>query len=136
MNECAPDEGPPPRDVQLWTRVVGHVVVRRPERTFCSCRWSHTGAGGDAAATEHLRTAWPILVPHQDGETHAEWRHRVAVAHAEAMGESERLWSEHRMDESVQPGRPFPLTPADRARADDRVEVLERQLADLTAKLM
>lgn len=136
MSEFAADASPPPRQVESWTHVVGHVIARRPERRFCSCGWSHTGEDGDAAVSEHLHTAWPILLPRQKDETLADWRQRLMAELAEAVEESQKLWEHHRMGEPVKPGEPFPLIPDDWARADERVQVLERQLSEMRADLL
>lgn len=131
LTETGADRGRPPRQVQPWTRVAGHVVVRGPQRTFCSCRWSIAEENAEGAVAEHLRTAWPILVPKQHGETVREWRDRVVAAHSEALAEYELLWQQHRMGEPIQPGQAFPVIPDDWADADERIEVLEHQLAEM-----
>lgn len=133
MTETGEDQGPPPRQVQPWTRVAGHVVVRGPRRTFCSCRWSDAGEDAEGAVAEHLRTAWPILVPRERGETERDWRNRVVAAHAEALEERELLWRQHRMGEPIRPGQPFPVIPDEWADADKRVAVLEHQLAEIAS---
>lgn len=122
------DEGLPPRTVQPWTRVFGHTVVRDGSRPFCSCGWSSTGANVDQSIKEHLREAWPVLMPRKHEEPYELWRNRVAVAHGEALEERERLWEEHEMGKPIRPGQHVPVIPEEWARADDRVEVLERQL--------
>lgn len=94
-------------------RAEAHVVVRGPQRTFCSCRWSTTDEAAADAVTEHLRTAWPILVPQEQGETVRQWHGRLAEAHAEALEKRELLWQQHRMGQPIQPGQPFPVIPED-----------------------
>ncbi len=133
VTEPGAEQGPPPRQVEPRTRVVGHVVVSGPRRTFCSCGWSTTHEAAANAVTQHLRTAWPILVAKDDGETVADWRERLVAAHAEALETRELLWQQHRMGDPIQSGHPFPLIPEDWAEADERVQVLEHQLAEMPA---
>jgi hypothetical protein len=130
-----PDAGPPPRHVEPWTRVVGHVPVRDPQRPFCACGWSAAGEDPQTAVNTHLREAWPVLVPRLDGETHEQWRDRVAVEHAAALDARERAWDRNDMGRGIQPGERIPVTPDDYSAADTRAEVLEHQLTDLTERL-
>lgn len=123
LDELDPDEGPPPRVVQPWTRVTGHVVTAGGR--FCSC--GRSSSSGEAAVA-HIRDAWPLLVPKEDGEDLGTWRQRIAVAHGEALEERERIWQEHGMGEPTLPGQPLPSIPDAWARADDRVQVLEQQM--------
>lgn len=128
MTELDPDEGPPPRTVHPWTQVVGYLTVRRPERSFCSCGWANGGARTGQRVEDHLREAWPILVPQEQGESRSAWRNRVAAAHSDALRERKALGSEHGMGNPIQPGQPFPVMTQDYVRADERVQVLEWQL--------
>lgn len=80
---------------------------------------------------EHLRNAWPVLVPRSEGETRSAWRARVAVMHGQAVDESRQLWENHRMGEPVQPGQPYPQNPDEYDAVEERVQVLERQLQEL-----
>ena len=70
MVELEPEQGPPPRAVEPWTRVVGHTVIDDDGRQFCSCGWRR--AAVDETVEDHLRSAWPVLVPRGEGETRAD----------------------------------------------------------------
>lgn len=129
------DTGPPPRHVEAWTRVVGHVPISDPARPFCPCGWSAAGQDPREAVRQHLRDAWPVLVPRHDGETHEQWRERVAIRHAEALDARESAWEAHRMGRPLQPGQTIPTIPHDYAHADENVQVLEHQLDDLDARM-
>lgn len=131
MTELDPAEGPPPRTVHAWTQVAGHTYVRRPDRSFCSCGWANDGSRAGQRIEDHLRDAWPILVPRGEGEARSVWRDRVALAHADAPRERERLWNKYGMGNPVLPGQPFPVITRDYARADERVQVLEWQLEQI-----
>lgn len=135
MSELDPQEGPPPRHFDAWTRVVGHAPVRDRRRPFCSCGWVAPGQGNAAAVAEHLRLAWPELVPRLDGEGREQWLDRVALLHVEALEDRERAWDRNGMDRPVQPGQAIPVIPQDWARADDRVQVLEHQPIGLSERL-
>ncbi len=131
MVDLGPQEGPPPRHVEPWTHVLGHVLVPNPKRSFCSCGWSTSGTEVNAQVQAHLREAWPVLVPRLRGESFAQWRERVAVAHGQALEARERAWQKHRMGQPIQPGQPIPFIPQEYSRADEHVQVLEQQLADI-----
>lgn len=124
------DQGPPPRVVEPWTRVVGHTIVRSADG-FCECGWRRR-AGEDETVEDHLRDAWPVLVPRRENEAHAAWRGRVAILHGEAVEAVARLWEQHGMGHPIQPGASFPVNPPEYDIAEDRVAVLERQLQELT----
>ncbi len=128
MTELDPDEGPPPRAVHPWTQVAGHTYVRRPGRSFCSCGWANDGPRTGQQIEDHLRDAWPILVPEEEGESRSAWRDRVVLAHANALQERERLWTEYGMGNPIEPGQPLPVMTQDYVRADERVQVLEWHL--------
>jgi len=129
MGELEPDQGPPPRAVETWTRVVGHTVVDNAGRQFCSCGWRGEAVG--ETVEDHLSNAWPVLVPRGEGETRSAWRARVAIMHGQAVDESGQLWENHRMGEPVRPGQPFAQNPDEYDAVEERVQVLERQLQEL-----
>jgi hypothetical protein len=134
VSELDSEVGIPPRQVLRWTRVAGHVIVRTERPPFCSCGWhAEARAGADEAIDEHLREAWPILVPKKDGESPAAWRTRVALLHEEAIQASAALWAEHRMDDGIRPGGSIPEIPRDWAMADERVQALDHQLQEMAA---
>jgi len=136
--ELDPEIGPPPRNVQPWTHVAGHEVIRRPPgRSFCSCgHWSYEGPGNHRAEVdEHIRTAWPILVPRLAGETRSDWRNRVARAHEEALLVREGFINRDGLDQPTRPGASFPLLSVDFSNADDVVTVLEWQLKQIRPEM-
>ena len=87
------------------------------------------------AIGEHLRNAWPVLIPRDPDETHLSWRERVAAAHRQAIEVGERLWHEHGMGDPVLPGQAFRSVPEVWSTADDRVTVLEHQLEYIRSRL-
>jgi hypothetical protein len=120
--------GPPPRMVQPWMRVEGHTVVRRQERSFCSCGWDTRGSDQRRAIHDHIETSWPRLFPRISGEALRDWRNRVATAHEDALLDRERMWREDGLGVLTPPGHPFPVLSERYRQADDRVEVLQWQL--------
>jgi hypothetical protein len=127
-SEVDPHVGPPPRNVQPWTRVEGHTVVRGRERSFCSCGWDYRGSEQHRAVHDHVESAWPRLLPRLSGEGVREWRNRVAAAHERALLDRERIWREDGMGVATPPGHPYPVLSERYRQADDRVEVLQWQL--------
>lgn len=109
-------------------------MVTRGEGSVCSCGWPGK-AGAGQTVEEHLRSAWPELLPRERDETHAEWRQRVAAAHGEAIEERERMWEELHMGRPIEPGSEFPVSSGEYGEADDRVKVLEHQLEQLLGKV-
>lgn len=87
------------------------------------------------AIGEHVREAWPVLIPREPDETRSSWRERVASAHSEAIEVRDRLWHEHRMGDPVLPGQAFRSVPEAWSTADDRVTVLEHQLEYIRSRL-
>lgn len=140
MNQdpLAAADGVPPRQVEAWTQVSGHVVVADRPRAFCSCG---ERAPRDWAGTarewrqEHLREAWPILVPRAGDEPLGDWLNRIALEHSKAAQVEGRMRSDLGLDRPVEPGQPFPVITAEYADAGERVEVLERQMNAVRAKL-
>lgn len=132
-------DGVPPRRVEAWTQVSGHVVVTDRPRAFCSCGersprdWGGTGAEW---RQQHLGEAWPILVPRADDESLGDWLNRIALEHSEAMRVEDRIGSRLGLDRPVEPGQPYPVITAEYAAAGERVEVLEHQLDVVRAKLI
>lgn len=131
MNEFEPDGGPPPRQVEPWTQVVGHKVIRGT-RTFCSCGWS---ASEGESSDDHLANAWPVVLPRFVDETDRQWHARVASAHAEALETRERLWERDGHDGPIPPGGAFPVDSDELSRAEDLVTVLEWQLTQIPRAL-
>lgn len=139
MTAPQPDVGPPPRAVEPWTRVPGHVLNPglaggRAGRPLCSCGWTGPGDAPRDEQREHLRQAWPELLERLPDEKRLDWRARVALAHTEAQEEEERLWQAHRLYDGVRPGEPIPLVPAEVAAAGERVAVLEHQLQSIATE--
>lgn len=128
----APSDGVPPRRVEPWTQITGHVVVANRPQAFCSCGeraprdWAGTGREW---RDEHLRDAWPELVPRLEGESFEDWLDRIALEHSEAL---------RAVAEPLRPlrdGQPIPVMSAADMAADDRLEVLEHQLNAVQAKV-
>lgn len=127
----APSDGAPPRQVEPWTQVTGHIVVADRPRAFCSCGvraprdWAGSGRDWRDA---HLSQAWPELVPRIEGEPYDDWLTRIALEHSEAL----RLVSEP--DRPLREGQPIPVMTSQDIDAADRLEVLEHQLIAVQAK--
>jgi hypothetical protein len=123
-----PAEGPPPRRVEDWTTVPGHVVTKTSPM-FCGCGEWRAGNGTRAEqlaeARRHLRDAWPVLVPKNAGESRSAWRERIAVEHHAALEERHRLEERDGLLRPTPEGGEFPVLTGDYSAADDRVEVLE-----------
>ncbi|WP_460796833.1 hypothetical protein [Nocardioides pacificus] len=127
----APSDGVPPRQVEPWTRVTGHVVVANRPQAFCSCG---DGAPRDWAGTgrewrdEHLRDAWPELVPQLESESADDWFSRVALAHGDAL---------HALSDlpTLRDSQPIPVITNEDMDADDRLQVLEHQLNTVQVKI-
>jgi hypothetical protein len=124
-----PEEGVPPRAVQAWTSVRGHTIAGTQGRYVCSCgEWrAETDSGSEAEAQrmEHLRNAWPVMVPREPGERRDSWRERIAAAHDEALQERHRLEARDHLLEPTREGQPFPIISREFSAADERVTVLE-----------
>lgn len=128
----APADGVPPRRVEPWTQVTGHVVVTDRPQAFCSCNeraprdWAGTGREW---RDEHLREAWPELVPQREGETYDDWLSRIAVEHGTTL---DALIPDER---PLRDGEPIPVMRAKDVALAERLEVLEHQLNAVQAKL-
>lgn len=120
--------GPPPRAVSPSTRVQGHNPARDASDPPCSCGWRSSIANGFQSVDEHLRTAWPILIPRRAGEAVDSWRERVAAQLHAATQERDELWQKYDLGRPMQPGDTIPVLSADYVAADERVRVLSRQL--------
>lgn len=131
-------DGVPPRQVEAWTQVSGHVVIAERPRAFCSCGeraardWGDTGR---AWREEHLREAWPVLVPRDVDEPYGDWLSRIALEHSKALQVEDHMRSLLGLDRPVEPGQPFPVITAEFADAGERVEVLEHQMNAVREKL-
>jgi hypothetical protein len=138
VHPLAAADGVPPRQVEAWTQVSGHVVIADRPRAFCSCgeRSPHDW-GGTAREwrQQHLRDAWPILVPRDGDEPYGDWLNRIALEHSKAVQVEDRIYSHLGLDRPVEPGQPFPVITAEYAAASERVEVLEHQMNAVRAKL-
>jgi len=138
VDPLAAADGVPPRQVEAWTQVSGHVVVADRPRAFCSCgersprEWGGTGREW---RQEHLREAWPILVPRNGDEPYGDWLNRIALEHSKAVQVEDRVYRHLGLDRPVEPGQPFPVITAEYAVAGERVEVLEHQMKTVRAKL-
>lgn len=126
-----PEEGPPPRKIEPWTRVTGHQIIsrRRPE-AWCKCGFWRA-ATSDSSSDEHLRTAWPVLVQKLDGETFEGHVGRVEKALAQAIHTEGELDIEAGIHEPIQPGHAFPTITPEMVAAGGRVDVLQHQLEEL-----
>lgn len=139
VHPLAASDGVPPRQVEAWTQVSGHVVIADRPRVFCSCgersprEWGGTGAEW---RQEHLRAAWPILVPRDGDEPFGDWLNRIAFEHSKAVQVEDRIHSYLGLDRPVEPGQPYPVITAEYAAAGERVEVLEHQMNAVRAKLI
>lgn len=129
----APSNGAPPRQVEPWTQVAGHVVVTNRPQAFCSCNeraprdWTKTAREWRAA---HLREAWPELIPQLQGESDEDWLTRIALEHSDALRALADI--DHRPQRD---GEPIPVMTNEDEAADDRLEVLEHQLMAVQAKV-
>jgi len=128
-----PDVGPPPRVVMPHTQVEGHLIVTAANRTFCSCGW-RADTPAQPTAADHLRDAWPLIAPHLEHESLADWRQRLLALLQEATDEERRLWAKHKMGNPIRPGEPYPVLQEDYTDADDRVAVLTWQLDELSRR--
>ena len=130
-DHLAPSDGVPPRQVEPWTQVTGHIVVANRPQAFCSCggRASRDWAGtGREWRDKHLREAWPELVPQLEGESEDEWFARIALAHGEALDAMSDL-------PTLRDSQPIPVMTNEDMDADDRLQVLEHQLTAVQAKI-
>lgn len=129
----APSDGAPPRQVEPWTQVTGHIVVADRPRAFCSCGdraprdWAGNGRDWRDA---HLRQAWPELVPRIEDEPYGDWLTRIALEHSEAL----RIVSE--LDRPLREGEPIPVMTHEDTATADRLEVLEHQLIVVQGKAL
>lgn len=125
--------GPPPRAVSPSTRVQGHDPTRDASKPFCSCGWQSGIVNGFQSVEEHLRTAWPVLVPRRPDELLDRWGERVAAQLDAAMRQRDALWRKYDLGRPVQPGgAPLILSP-DYVAADELVQALTRQLEEIAA---
>lgn len=133
IDPLAPSNGVPPRQVEPWTQVDGHVVITNRPQAFCSCNeraprdWPGTGRDWRDA---HLSVAWPELVPQLEGESYEDWLSRIAQEHSDAL----RAVAAHdqRPQRDVEP---IPVMTTEEMAADDRLEVLEHQLLTVQARV-
>ena len=138
MDHIEPSVSPPPRHVEPWTRVVGHQVNSSPQSgigprgsaAFCSCgeRQADDRPAQDWRE-EHLANAWPILIPREADESLAQWRDRLVAALAQAQQDADPETSRLLAAMDVRPGQPYPVISDFDLRAEERVEVLQHQLA-------
>ena len=144
LDPNAPDETPPPRQVEPWTNVPGHEVIARPGRAaFCSCGQRQALDAGDVSAsavaawrTEHLRTAWPVLVERVPGETLEDWMGRISREYVAASSVELDLAQAAGLADAVPPGGKFPLMTEEFMAASDRVEVVGHQLEEVRTKVL
>lgn len=132
---CGDREG----QVEPWTQVLGHAVIADRPQAFCSCgaRVPRDSEGVDRSwRQEHLAEAWPILVPRDGDEPHADWLTRVALQHSAAEQAEDELSRRLGLDRPVEPGQAFPVITPQYAAAGERVEVLEHQMSELRQKLI
>lgn len=123
-----PEAGPPPRAVSPSTRVRGHTPARDASQPSCSCGWRSEIANGFESVDEHLRIAWPILIPRRPGEPLDVWRERVAAQLDVATQERDELWRKYDLGRPLQPGEAIPTLGRDYVAADELVQVLTWQL--------
>jgi hypothetical protein len=130
----APSNGTPPRTVEAWTQVAGHIVVANQRLPFCSCG---DRAPNDWALSprewrdEHLRGAWPVLVPKLDGESLEDWRSRLSDEYVKASAAEQELYDALGLGRSIPPGGAFPTITPEYADAGERVEVLQEQIEEV-----
>lgn len=134
-----PDSSPPPRQVMPWTRVPGHHVVGRL-RAFCECGAQPKDTDGthdpDEWREEHLRDAWPILVPRVEGETLEAWMGRISDRLVEASAREQALFDRDGLGFPIPPGGQFPTISAEYEAASDRVEILQHQLDEVRTRVV
>ncbi len=123
--------GPPPRAVSPSTRVQGHSPACDASRPACSCGWQSGIDNGFQSIEEHLRTAWPVLVPRRPDELLDTWRGRVAARLDAATQERDDLWRKYNLGRPLQPGGATSTPSADYVAADELVQVLTWQLEEV-----
>ncbi len=124
--------GPPPRAVGPNTRVKGHIPDRsNTSSPACSCGWSSGIDNGFQSFPEHLRTAWPVLVPRRPHEPLDDWRGRVAARLDAAAQQRDELWRKYDLGRPVLPGNATLAPPEDYVAAEELVQVLTWQLEEV-----
>lgn len=142
-----PDCAPPPRQLQPWTAVEGHLVTA-PNSTigFCSCGEQEPPLprSDDREARrrawlawrdDHLRNAWPILCPRWGNES--VWQHldRLESAHIESQQALIRAMADAGLNQPVRPGGPYPVITPEVMHLENVQECLAHQLAALRSRL-
>lgn len=122
--------GPPPRAASPSTRVQGHSPARDASKPSCSCGWQSGIVNGFQTVEEHLRAAWPVLVPRRPNELLDTWRERVAARLDAATRERDELWRKHDLGRPLQPGGASSTLSPDYVAADELVQVLTWQLEE------
>lgn len=132
MTDFEPDTGPPPRSIQPWTKVQGHVVTSSPP-FICKCGWRAPRDASRGSVDEHLQEAWPLLVERMDADTFDTYRARLEQAHAAAVEDVRRLEDAEDL-RPIPPGGEYPIVSQELGEAEDRLAVLQHQLTDVNRR--
>ncbi len=74
-------------------------------------------------------------MPRAGDEPFGDWLSRIALEHGKAVQLEDRIRKDLGLDRPVEPSQPFPVITGKYADAEERAEVLERQMNAVRAKL-